>query len=344
MKQALVSFSKSLFQSTLIAGIIVALAVWGGYTMVTSTPAWEKPESELLDKIAEVSAGKSLKPVKWPNGAKVAVAFSLDVDNQSSLLADEGSMFSELTGGLNPAMMSRAEYGGRVGLERLTNIFDKHDVPATYFMPAISLKAAPQMADVIKRSGNHEVALHGWVHELQSDMSPKQIQENLVRASDYLGSVFGEKPVGHRAPVLISEQSFPVLVDMGLLYDSSLLSDDVPFEVNLAGKPSGLVEVPVNLGLEDSQLDHQFNFFANGHTPKQVLEIFKAEFDMAYEEGTTMVFILHPHITGQRSRAAIIEEIIQYMKSKPDVWFTTHKDLAQYARDHSISSRKKSEQ
>jgi len=326
------------FLSILVFVFLVAL-VWGSSMSSGSKPVWQQSESELLSLIERVKAGKSLKPEQWPQGARVAVAFSLDVDNQSALLSSEEGFFAQRSAGVMPAVMSMTEYGGRQGIQRLTNIFDKYHVPATYFVPAISLKAMPEMADVIKHSGAHEVALHGWVHEEAANVSAKEMRELLIRSSDYLEYVFGVKPVGFRAPMLIGEHSFPVLQELGLLYDSSLGSDDVPFEVILFGKPSGLIELPVSLALEDSQLDPFFNGFANGLSPEDVLQIFKDEFDVAYEEGGMALFVLHPHITGMRSRAVIIDRLIQYMQSKPGVWFATHRQIAEYVSEQSLKPK-----
>ena len=39
----------------------------------------------------------------------------------------------------------------------------------------------------------------------------------------------------------------------------------------------------------------------------------------------------HPDIIGRRSAIVILEELIDYIKSKPDVWFATHRAAAEYA-------------
>jgi peptidoglycan/xylan/chitin deacetylase (PgdA/CDA1 family) len=59
-----------------------------------------------------------------------------------------------------------------------------------------------------------------------------------------------------------------------------------------------------------------------------VYEVFQSEFDVAYEEGGLYLLTMHPHMTGHRSRAAMLERLIQYMKKKPGVWFATHEQIA----------------
>jgi len=43
---------------------------------------------------------------------------------------------------------------------------------------------------------------------------------------------------------------------------------------------------------------------------------------------------MHPHISGYRSRIWILEELIRHAKSKGDVWFATHAQVVEWARDH----------
>jgi hypothetical protein len=58
------------------------------------------------------------------------------------------------------------------------------------------------------------------------------------------------------------------------------------------------------------------------------------EFDAAYAEGGIFQLTCRPHIIGYRSRIWILEELIRYAKSKDDVWFGTHAQVAGWARDH----------
>ena len=68
--------------------------------------------------------------------------------------------------------------------------------------------------------------------------------------------------------------------------------------------------------------------------PSAVLEIFMAEFDGAYDEEGLFLLTMHPHISGHRSRIALLEELIRYIRSHPDVWFATHAEVARYCLDN----------
>ena len=84
--------------------------------------------------------------------------------------------------------------GARVALPRVVDLIDGYEIPASFFFPAVSLMLNPGMADVIKRSGRHEFAIHGWIHEQNSSLPRDEEKRLLQQAVDYLAEVTGERP------------------------------------------------------------------------------------------------------------------------------------------------------
>jgi len=68
--------------------------------------------------------------------------------------------------------------------------------------------------------------------------------------------------------------------------------------------------------------------------PSDVFDIFRREFDAAYEEGGVFQLTMHPHIIGYRSRIWILDEIIRHAKSCKGVWFGTHAEVVEWAKQH----------
>ena len=62
--------------------------------------------------------------------------------------------------------------------------------------------------------------------------------------------------------------------------------------------------------------------------PRQVLTVWRDEFDAAYADGGLFQLTMHPHVIGHRSRMAILAELVSYIKGHPGVWFATHADIA----------------
>jgi peptidoglycan/xylan/chitin deacetylase (PgdA/CDA1 family) len=141
----------------------------------------------------------------------------------------------------------------------------------------------------------------------------------------------GKKPVGYRAPSwAMSIYTMKQVRDAGFLYDSSLMASDDAYEIALDGKPTGVVELPIERILDDAP----YFGAANGSLPAPDLvdKIYRDEFDVAYEEGGLYVLTMHPFYTGHRSRALWLGKLIAYMKSKPGVWFATHEEIARYVK------------
>jgi peptidoglycan/xylan/chitin deacetylase (PgdA/CDA1 family) len=140
----------------ILVGLLVACPAFAQPAPPIAQPGLKLSVDQLKAQI-HVTAGKRLRPKSWPNGARVAVALSFDVDNQTTPL---------VRGDLAPGVLSRGEYGALEGLPRILRLLDKHQLPASFFIPAVSDILHPQMVRDIMASGRHEVAVHGWVHEL----------------------------------------------------------------------------------------------------------------------------------------------------------------------------------
>jgi len=306
--------------------VVVAVALFCATTSLgqVNQPGVSLTVSEIEAIANRVRAGRSLQPTTWPDGARVAVLISLDVDNDTINIArnDVPSI----------GAMSQGEYGGRVGLERVVNLLDQFNIPATFFIPAVSLILQPQMVEVIQAAGHHEFGVHGWIHELNTSLPAETERELVIRATDYLEQVTGRRPVGYRAPSWnFSPNTLDIVRAQGFLYDSSLMADDRPYELMQNGEPTGIVELPVEWILDDAPL---LNPRGNSYTaPRDLLQVYIDEFDKAYEEGTMFLLTTHPHIIGHRSRIVILEELIAHIRSMGDVWFATHEEVARYVRE-----------
>ncbi len=286
------------------------------------TPGWQWSADSVRKVVGAVRAGKSLKPKVWPNGARVAVLLSFDVDNETIPIR-----FGEPTVGA----LSQAQYGARVGLGRILDLLDRNQIPATFFIPAVSLMITPDMAGQIKKAGVHEFAVHGWIHELNTTL-PGDIEKELVqRAVDTLTKLTGNRPVGYRAPSWnFSPNTMRIVQELGFLYESSLMADDVPYELVADGKPTGIVELPVEWIKDDAPLyDPRGNAYS---PPRDVAQVWIDEFDRAYEEGGMFLLTMHPHISGHGSRMVALELLVDHIKRKAGVWFGTHRAAAEWVK------------
>lgn len=321
-----------------LAVAVLAAAVGAACAQPATPPAASAPpreaplpgtrlsEDELKAQMFHVSAGRRLKPTSWPGGARVAVGLSFDVDNATAALS---------TGNLDYEILSRGEYGAVDGLPRLLRMLDRQQVPASFFIPAVSALLHPQMIKDIQASSlGHEIGVHGWIHERLPLLDNEQEEQRLLDQSiETLTKLTGKRPVGYRAPSWkFSRWTLGQVKAAGFLYDSSLMASDDAYEVLLDGQPTGVVELPIERILDDAPY---FGGNADGSMPSvgQVFEVFQSEFDVAYEERGLYLLTMHPHFIGHRSRAAMLERLVTYIKSKPGVWFATHEQIANHVKN-----------
>jgi len=289
-------------------------------------PAWKWPDHWIFEVVNKVRAGQDLTPQRWPDNARVAVGLSFDVDNETLSLRD---------GQISPALMAQGEYGARVGLPRILRLLDRFQIPATFFVPAMTAKLHPQSLKDILARGPHEIGIHGWIHERNSQLTEAEERDLMRQSLATLAEMTGKRPTGLRTPSWdFSPSTLKLICEFRLLYDSSLMADDRPYEILLEGTPTGVVELPVEWILDDYPyfgMDRQSP--VRPHTPPQeVFDIWRDEFDKAYEEGTLFILTMHPHIIGHRSRILLLEQLIGHMQTRQGVWFATHEEIARFVR------------
>ena len=109
--------------------LFVLLVATVGSAQEPATPPWKLTEAQVRAGVGRVRAGRDLTPKTWPNGARVAVGLSFDLDNETGPLRD---------GSESPALFAQGEYGSRAGLPRILALLERHPIPASFFVPAVS--------------------------------------------------------------------------------------------------------------------------------------------------------------------------------------------------------------
>ncbi|MCO5089828.1 polysaccharide deacetylase [Bosea sp. (in: a-proteobacteria)] len=291
---------------------------------------WSWSEEVWRGMIERVRGGRNLLPARWPNNARCAVALSFDADHETIPLRD---------GDESPMRLSQGQYGNRRGVPRIRSVLGRHSVPATFFYPAVAATVHPDEVRAVAQDG-HEIGIHSWIHERNNGLPPGIERDLTFRAADRLAQICGRYPVGMRtASWDFSLDTLAIIREMGLLYDSSLMADDDPYELLDKGEPTGIVELPPEWIRDDAIYFNFLRFSAlRPYTaPSAVLDIFKAEFDGAWAERGLFLLTMHPHVIGHRSRIPILEDLILHIKAKGDIWFATHEQVARWCKENATA-------
>jgi len=302
---------------------LVAIAFWTPLAMGRheAQPGTKWTDSEVRRAVEYFRAGRELTPSSWPGGARVAVCLTWDMDNETPDL---------VAGGVSPISLTRGEYGAREGLPRIMEVFDKYEIPGTFFVPGAAAMLYPELVTELKKRPRHEVGIHGWLHEIPGILDNRSEEQRLLKkALAFWTKALGKRPVGYRAPGWeFSKYTLDLIREEGFEYDSSAMSMDQPFEIVSENRPTGLVELPVSWSLDDGP----YLWLPGGAlpNPEQLFKVYKDDFDSAYSDGTLFLLTMHPMITGHRVPMVYLDRLIAYMKSKPGVWFATGSQIVDY--------------
>ena len=264
---------------------------------------------------------------QWPKGTRCAVMFSFDVDGETLWISRDPENWKR------PANLAQGAYGPKIGVPKILNVLEKHDVKGTFFIPAWIIDAYPDMAREVLERG-HEVGYHGYLHEFDANAGYDKEKEILDRSLDIFDRVLKMRPVGLRSPMAeITDATIRLMHEYGFLYSSTMMDDDYPYFWNYEGKRSRVVELPIQWMWDDSS----YFFFTLSEPARRgiascsrVFEIWTEEFDGVYEHGAFLDLLFHPQISGRFSRIKLIDRLLAYMKAKEGTWIAPGVDITRF--------------
>lgn len=270
----------------------------------------------------------------WPAGKAAAAAFTFDVDAESAVLWGNDAVAARMS------VVSHQAYGPLVGVPRILDLLERHQITATFFVPGHTAHRYPDAVRAIVAAG-HEVAHHGYLHEPPAQLTLEQEVAALDRGLAALAEVAGVVPLGYRAPMWELSWNTPALLaERGFLYDSSLMDSDHPYE--LAVGDSSLVEIPIQWALDDwEQYCYLPDLSGSGliESPRKARELWQLEFDALRRAGASWVLTNHPFLSGRASRAAELDDLMRYVLDHTDVWTTSLGAIAEHVRSLRLAPR-----
>ena len=284
--------------------------------------------------------GYGAKPpkVKWPRGARVALNFVLNYEEggeNSVLHGDQAAeaFLSEIVGAQpiegmrHMSMESLYEYGSRVGVWRILELFARHKLPLTVYGVAMAMERNPAAVEAMLQAG-HEIASHGW-RWINYQHVPLEVErEHMQRAIEIHRRLTGERPLGWYTGRTSPNTRRLVVEDGGFVYDADDYNDDLPWydtrHIGKSGKPQLIV--PYTLDANDMRFATAQGF----NTGDDFFRYLKDSFDVLYAEGGRMMSVgLHCRLIGSPGRLASLDGFIRYVRSKK-IWVTRRIDIARH--------------
>ena len=284
--------------------------------------------------------GYGAKPpkVRWPGAARVALQFVLNYEEggESAILHGDKSseaFLSEIVGALalegvrHMSMESIYEYGSRVGVWRILELFGRYKIPFTVYGVAMAMERNPPVVDAFLKAG-HEIASHGW-RWINYQYVPEEVErEHMHRAIEIHRKLTGERPLGWYTGRTSPNTRRLVVENGGFLYDADDYNDDLPWYDTRHGKPQ--LVVPYTLDANDMRFASAQGF----NSGDQFLAYLKDAFDVLYAEGNRMMSVgLHCRLIGRPGRLKSLERFLKYVRGKK-VWFARRIEIARHWLKH----------
>lgn len=280
----------------------------------------------------------------WPNGARAAIAVTIDNMGEAA----------DLDRNLWPQDQPiGSHYSVTEVIPQMLELLKKYDMKATYFIESWNMNVYPKViTDDIAKVG-HEVAWHAWRHEAWSKLKDEKIERaNIERSfSDEGVGQFTKIGVlepyrGFRPPggIIHGERTLKLCREYGLDYISPAGHDAALVPID--GGKDNIVVLPFRWSTVDAY--YYMTTFAGlrrlkGEIPEapQSPEVFlarmKEQIDEAIQKGGYLSVLCHPFLTNEKGRLQVADQIYKYLAEKRDkgeVWLAPCKDIADYIKEH----------
>jgi peptidoglycan/xylan/chitin deacetylase (PgdA/CDA1 family) len=280
--------------------------------------------------------GDGVPAVRWPDGARLAVNFVINVEEGGELAIGQGDeknegvyeVVDEITGVRDLCMESHFEYGTRAGWPRIRKALQAYGVRGTVNAIGRSLMLSPWLAQQAVADG-HEIAAHGWRWERHAAMTEEQERLAIARTVEAIIRTTGSPPRGWHTRSATSPNTRRLLLEQGgFFYDSNAYNDDLPYLVDVGGRDH--LVLPYSFDTNDMRFTRQGGFVFGDDFARYCIDAF----DRLYEEGASaprmMTVGLHLRIIGRPGRIGGLEKFLAHAASKPGIWFARRDEIARH--------------
>lgn len=296
-----------------------------------------------------VGYGRRPPHPRWPDGARIALQFVLNVEEGAENCVLHGDAASEtfLSEMFNPqafpmrhlSMESLYEYGSRAGFWRVVRAFEARGLPLTLFAVAKALARTPDVVAVAKEL-DFEIACHGlrWISYQTMDEASERA--HLHEAVALMKELTGETPLGWYTGRDSPNTRRLVVEHGGFVYDADSYADDLPYWTRVETSRGSVPHLVVPYTLDSN--DMRFASAQGFATGAEFFDYLKDAFDTLYAEGDPdgldapkMLSIgLHSRLVGRPARIAALQRFLDYVQAHDKVWICRRIDIARHWQQH----------
>lgn len=273
----------------------------------------------------------------WPNDARIAVQFVLNIEEGAESCVLHGDAHSEtylheLPGRLpreqerDLSVESMYEYGSRSGVWRILQLFRDRSLPLTAFAVGMALELNPKIGHALVSDG-HEIAGHGYRWLDYHHCPEEEERQHIRKTMEVIKGITGTYPSGWYTGRCSQNTRRLLSEEADLLYYSDSYNDDLPYWQH---GPHPHLVIPYTLVNNDVRY-----LLPNGcATSDDFLRLLMDSFHLLWQEGEhhpkMMSIGLHARISGHPARAIALAGFLDYAGTHDRVWICTREAIAKH--------------
>ncbi|WP_210358720.1 polysaccharide deacetylase family protein [Sphingomonas beigongshangi] len=272
----------------------------------------------------------------WPGGARLALYFGVNHE----VFDFGGGLGAELAPSqTEPDVMNYAwrDYGNRVGVWRLFDLFDRLDLRTTALLNADVLDRCPGLAEACRDRGD-EIAAHGGSNAAAQGRMHRHGEDRMIRDVTERLAALGTRPTGWLGPWISESRHTPdLLAKEGYSYVLDWAHDDQP--TRLATREGSLLSIPYSQEINDIpaiiQRRQEAETFAG--MIRSAVDQLLSECD---RRPLVLGIALHPYIMGQAHRVPPLARVLTALReaNDPRIWWTTAGEIAAYVTANGLAA------
>lgn len=284
---------------------------------------------------------KERKHPVWPRGARMAVAMYVAIEEWDPVsmvkYRHQPTLGPKPVQGMEKAdlaITTTVEYGFRVGIYRLMEIWDEFQVRPSLLSSALAIELHPELfQELIAKS--HRLVGHGYEQgQYMSQMTLEEQKAIIERCIEVPQRILGIRPNGWGSPgTRQTEETLELLGETGFKFHMGLHNDELPYIIEFDNGVR-MVEIPyriVNTGeLNDYEMYSKENTRIWPEAVAYMTSFFDARYEAAREKPALLTFGCHPYVSGRPDRALVLKHFLRYITGFPDVWVTDFESIAEW--------------
>jgi peptidoglycan/xylan/chitin deacetylase (PgdA/CDA1 family) len=266
---------------------------------------------------------------RWPKDDNIAVMITIMFEVWSE---GKAPPYSPMTTALKPGTpdllgISWSQYGGKTGIWRFMKILEEAGIKATVCLNAKAAENFPEAVQELHRQG-HEIAGHSYTQDVVLPyLAPAEEKAVIERCTGIIEKSVGTRPVGWFSPVAApTPHTAEFLAAGGYLWHGDYNDTDLPYTIETA---KGKLIAIAHSDFTDNRTLRS--------SPRDFYNVYKDTFDYLYhhEKPALLNLTMHTHFGGRPMMAAMLHDLLRYMKAFPRVWFPRHDEVARWILEQS---------